>query len=84
MSVERVQSQIGGREFIIETGKMAKQAHGAVTIQCGDTVVLAAVVGAFEPKKGQDFLKWLASPLMLCVKTATWTSDDPVSRLLTR
>lgn len=55
MSVERVSSIIEGRELIIETGKMAKQAHGAVIMRCGDSVVLATIVSEREPKEGSDF-----------------------------
>ena len=52
---ERLSRRIGTQEIIIETGRMAKQAHGAVTVQSGGTVILAAVVGAREPKEGRDF-----------------------------
>ncbi|HEX5034481.1 MAG TPA: hypothetical protein VFW62_08385, partial [bacterium] len=38
--VHRVECQIGGRTLTLETGRMAKQAHGAVLVSCGDTVVL--------------------------------------------
>ncbi len=38
-----------------ETGRLAKQADGAVMVRCGDTMVLAAVVSAPEPKEAQDF-----------------------------
>ncbi len=50
----KVEKDIGGRLLSIETGKVAKQAHGAVTVRYGDTVVLATVV-ATEPRKGIDF-----------------------------
>ncbi len=46
---------INGKEFIIETGKLAKQANGAVVIRYGDTVVLVTAVGAEEPKEDIDF-----------------------------
>ncbi len=46
---------ISGRKLVIETGKVAKQADGAVTVQYGDTMVFAAVVASREPKEGQDF-----------------------------
>ena len=46
MTVMRVEREIGGRKLILETGKVAKQAHGAVTVQYGDTVVLATVLTA--------------------------------------
>ena len=43
----KVQKEIGGKTVTIETGKIARQAHGAVTVTCGETVVLvAATTGA--------------------------------------
>ncbi len=50
----KVEKDIGGRLLSIETGKVAKQSDGAVTVRYGDTVILAAVV-ATEPRKGIDF-----------------------------
>jgi polyribonucleotide nucleotidyltransferase len=44
-----------GREITIETGKLARQAHGAVTVRCGDAILLATVVAATEPRPGQSF-----------------------------
>ncbi len=46
---------INGKEFIIETGKLAKQANGAVVVRYGDTVVLVTAVAAEEPKEDIDF-----------------------------
>ncbi|HQT86338.1 MAG: polyribonucleotide nucleotidyltransferase [Acidiphilium sp. 37-64-53] len=45
----------GGRKLILETGKVARQADGAVVASYGDTVVLATAVGAKSVKPGQDF-----------------------------
>lgn len=45
-----------GRPITIETGKLAKQAHGSVVVRQGDTMLLAAVVAAEEAKEGVDFL----------------------------
>jgi polyribonucleotide nucleotidyltransferase len=45
----------GGRTLSLETGKMARQADGAVLARYGDTVVLCTVVGARTTKPGQDF-----------------------------
>ncbi|WP_291295935.1 polyribonucleotide nucleotidyltransferase [Elioraea sp.] len=45
----------GGRTLSLETGKMARQADGAVLARYGDTVVLCTVVGARSTKPGQDF-----------------------------
>ena len=52
--VYRVEKEIAGRTLSIETGKLAKQASGAVVVSYGDTVVLATVVGA-DPRPGIDF-----------------------------
>lgn len=46
----------GGKEISIETGKLAKQADGAVVLRMGSTVILATVVAAKEAKEGVDFL----------------------------
>ena len=48
--VHKVERKIGEKVLSIETGKMAKQADGAVTVQCGDTIVLVAVVEGAEPR----------------------------------
>ena len=45
----------GGRKLVLETGKIARQADGAVVARYGDTVVLATVVYAKAPKPGIDF-----------------------------
>ncbi|MBD3638655.1 MAG: polyribonucleotide nucleotidyltransferase [Crocinitomicaceae bacterium] len=45
-----------GREMTVETGKLAKQADGAVVVKCGGTIILATVVSALEAKEGVDFL----------------------------
>src|SRR6266542_1743925 len=52
---ERVEAHVGGKQIIIETGKLAKQADGAVTVQMGETIVLVAAVAAPKAKPGQDF-----------------------------
>ncbi len=44
------------REIIIETGKLATQADGAVVIKMGDTMLLATVVSSKEPRENVDFL----------------------------
>ncbi|HET6183114.1 MAG TPA: polyribonucleotide nucleotidyltransferase [Acetobacteraceae bacterium] len=45
----------GGRKLILETGKIARQADGAVLARYGDTIVLCTAVGAKTAKPGQDF-----------------------------
>lgn len=46
---------LGGRELIIETGRLAKQANGAAFMRYGDTVVLVAATSSPEPREGIDF-----------------------------
>lgn len=46
---------IGGRTLTLETGRMAKQASGAVFAVYGDTMVLATATGSSEPREGIDF-----------------------------
>jgi polyribonucleotide nucleotidyltransferase len=51
----RVEVEWAGRPLVLETGKIARQADGAVLATYGETVVLATVVSAKEPKPGFDF-----------------------------
>ena len=51
-----VQTQINNTVLSIETGKVAKQAEGAVVVRCGGTIVLSTVVAAKTPMEGRDFL----------------------------
>ncbi|WP_106752770.1 polyribonucleotide nucleotidyltransferase [Pannonibacter carbonis] len=54
-NVHRVEVEWAGRPLVLETGKVARQADGAVMATYGETKVLATVVSAKEPKPGQDF-----------------------------
>lgn len=53
--VERISVQIGADEMLFETGRIAKQAHGSVICQSGDTMVLSAVTIAPEAREDADF-----------------------------
>src|ERR671927_157992 len=53
--IHRVELDWGGRKLVLETGKIARQADGAVLVTYGETIVLATVVGAKQAKPGQDF-----------------------------
>ena len=53
--IHREEITWGGRKLVLETGKIARQAHGAVLATYGETTVLATVVSNFEPKPGLDF-----------------------------
>src|SRR5512136_159131 len=52
---QKVQVELSGRVITIATGKMAKQANGAVVVSSGDTMVLVTAVAAKAAKEGQDF-----------------------------
>jgi polyribonucleotide nucleotidyltransferase len=51
----RVSVQVGEQEISFETGKLAKQADGAVVVRSGDTMVLATAQGRMETREGADF-----------------------------
>jgi polyribonucleotide nucleotidyltransferase len=48
--------EIAGKEFVIESGKVAKQSNGSCTVKLGETTVLVAVVASRNPKEGIDFM----------------------------
>ena len=54
-NVHKESFEWGGRTLTLETGKIARQADGAVLATYGETIVLATVVGAPNPKEGVDF-----------------------------
>lgn len=58
--IKQFTQDVAGRQFMIETGRMANLAHGSVTVRYGDTVVLATVVVAKTPREGIDYF-----PLMV-------------------
>jgi len=60
---------VGGRTISIDTGRLAKQADGAVVVRCGDTVVLVTACAAANPREGIDFL-----PLTVDYKEYTYAS----------
>ena len=47
---EKITAAIGDKQIIIESGKLAKQADGAVTVQMGDTIDIVAAVAATKAK----------------------------------
>ncbi len=56
LGIEKTFDLGDGRTITLETGKLARQADGAVVVKCGDTMLLATVVSAKEAKAGVDFL----------------------------
>src|ERR1041385_3418298 len=55
MSHHKVEVDLGGRIITLETGKVAKQANGAVVVRSGDSVVLVTACMADQPKPGAGF-----------------------------
>src|SRR5580698_4922054 len=55
-NIHREELDWGGRKLVLETGRIARQADGAVLATYGETTVLATVVAAKKPKEGIDFL----------------------------
>ncbi len=50
-----IEVEVGGQTITLETGRLAKQANGAVLVRCGDTVVLVSAVMREDVREGQDF-----------------------------
>ncbi len=55
MTTYQFTGRIGDKPILIETGKLALQAGGAVTVRCGDTMILATATASKEPREGVDF-----------------------------
>ena len=55
MKLGRIEIPFGAQNLIIESGKLAKQANGAVTVSCGGTVVLVTACISKAPRVGMDF-----------------------------
>lgn len=53
--IHSAQSQVGSTTIQFQTGKLAKLADGAVTVQCGESIVMVSAVSATKIKEGQDF-----------------------------
>ncbi|MBF0521625.1 MAG: polyribonucleotide nucleotidyltransferase [Candidatus Omnitrophica bacterium] len=67
--MNKIEIPFGNKNIIIETGKLAKQANGAVTVTCGGTVVLVAVCMTKKPKEDADFF-----PLMVDYQEKTYAA----------
>src|SRR5918994_1302760 len=69
VNLQKREIQIGSRTISLETGKLAKQADGAVVVRLGDTVVLVTACHATSPREGIDFL-----PLTVDYREYTYAS----------
>ena len=69
--IEKEELKINGKKLTLETGKVARQADGAIIATLGETVVLATAVGAKKVAEGQDFFPYRSitkKNIMLLVK----------------
>jgi polyribonucleotide nucleotidyltransferase len=69
MKLGRVEAPFGAQNVIIESGKLAKQANGSVTVTCGGTVVLVTACMSRAPRQGIDFF-----PLMVEYQEKTYSA----------
>ncbi|HQD89400.1 MAG TPA: polyribonucleotide nucleotidyltransferase, partial [Syntrophomonadaceae bacterium] len=53
--IHKYQTEVAGRQLVIEVGQVAKQANGAAVVRYGDTVVLVTATASKEPREGIDF-----------------------------
>ena len=73
--VVKKEIEVAGKKISLETGKIARQADGAIIAQCGETVVLATAVGA---KKGKSrcrllsFISKLSRKILRSRKNSWW------------
>ncbi|MDD3730487.1 MAG: polyribonucleotide nucleotidyltransferase, partial [Endomicrobiaceae bacterium] len=56
MEIIKTSLNVAGKEILIESGKLAKQANGSCVVRVGDTMVMANAVAASVPKEGTDFM----------------------------
>ena len=74
--VVRKEMEWGGRKLVLETGKLARQAQGAVVVTYGETEVIATVCAAKEAKADQDFF-----PLTVNYQEKYYATDRKSTRL---
>ena len=72
-----VSVDVGGQEIVFETGKLAKQADGAVVVRSGDTMILATAVGRPDARPDADFF-----PLTVDVEERMYAAGQDPGRLL--
>ena len=70
--VYKKEIEVAGKKISLETGKVARQADGAIIASCGETVVLATVVGA---KKVNPDMDYFPSVLSFLISTFTFLNS---------
>ena len=69
----------GDRKLILETGKLARQADGAVLLTCGETSILATVVAAKEANPESPLQEYALSPKLISTSPANVISPESTS-----
>ena len=62
--IHKEEVEINGKKITLETGKVARQADGAVIVTCGETVVIGTAVGAKKINEGQNFNNAMLNELL--------------------
>ena len=62
------ETEIGGKNVIVETGKFAEQANGSCVVRCGETVVMVNVTMSKEPRPGIDFSRSVSTLKKKCIQ----------------
>lgn len=55
MTIQKIEMELGGKTIVLEQGRIAGQANGAVLVTCGDTVVMATACMSAKPREGMSF-----------------------------
>ncbi|MHB9038985.1 MAG: polyribonucleotide nucleotidyltransferase [Armatimonadota bacterium] len=55
MTINKVEIELGGKTYALETGRVANQANGAVMLSCGETIVMATATMSAKPREGMNF-----------------------------
>ena len=72
--IHKEELEVNGKKLTLETGKIARQADGAIIATCGETVVIATVVGAKKLKRWTRFFSTFSklSRKILCSRKNSW------------
>ena len=73
--IHKEELKVNGKKLTLETGKVARQADGAIIASLGETVVIATAVGAKKVAEGQDyfpFVSKLSGKVLRCRKNTRW------------
>ena len=76
---QTVEIDLGGRQITLETGRMAKQANGAVVVRSGDSVVLVTACMAEEPKPNAGFFPLTVDYRPMATAASSWSGPSSLA-----